>query len=149
MRKISIFNFVFVFFVLIFEAKAAELPLCDDVRVAEIVSEQFADIKKSNNVNSPINARILELAERYIKVMKEIDIENFKPEEEFAISDKIMELKVNRYQTLNDMRLCKGTNEKAKNKTYMLLYNNGDKTMAFVITLLSDQRKEAEKIIEN
>ena len=149
MKKICIFVFILFFLFAFDEVKAIELPLCDDARILGIISEQIKEIGKSNNINSPTNTRTSELALKYAKIMEDVNIENFKQEEDFSISDKIMELKMNKYLTFSDMRLCKGMYEKVKNKIYALIYRDGENVTAFVITALSDQRKETEKMIEN
>ena len=149
MKKSGVFCFVLSLFSLIQSARAGDLPLCDDEMLMAVVSEQIQDISKLNTIDSPINIRFSELVLKYTNVLKEVNIENFDAKEDFDISDRIMELKINKNLEFKDMRLCKGVYEKGENKTYALLYENGENINVFVVTSIGDKIKRTDKTIEN
>ena len=60
----------------------------------------------------------------------------------------MVELKVNKNLEFNDMRLCRGTYERGENKTYVLLYADGENINAFVVTSVGDKIKRADKIAD-
>lgn len=149
MKKFGAYGFILSLIAFIQSAKAVDLPLCNDERLTAVVSEQIQDISKSNPIDSPINIRFSKLILKYTNVLEEVNIENFDAKEDFDISDRMVELKVNKNLEFNDMRLCRGTYERGENKTYVLLYADGENINAFVVTSVGDKIKRADKTIEN
>lgn len=149
MKKVSVFCFILSFLAVVYELKAAELPLCDNEKLAEIVFDQLKEVSKSGEINSPLNIRTSELVLKYTKALKEMEVEKFDPKEEYAISDKIMELKINKSMSLEKMRLCKGQYEGTDNRIYALLYEKSDSVQVFIVTILAGKQQEKEIVIEN
>ena len=126
MRKIGIFAGIFSVFCFILPAKSAELPLCNDARLQNVISEQIKNINEENVKKSPLNTRFSALFQKYLVSLQEIDVEKFDKKEDYSISDGIMELKVNKGYGVDDVRLCKSSYNGEENRVYAMIYADDD-----------------------
>ena len=148
MRKVSFFGFVCGFAAFIQGAMAADLPFCNDAEIVRIVAEEIQAMGKKERILSPMNVRSFELIKKYGGNMAEIDMKKLNEEKVYSIRDKIMELKVNKSLSLDDIRLCKGTYTKVKNDVYALIYPNGEYVGVYTFVSLIDDIKENEQNIK-
>jgi len=144
MKKNGVFAILCCFFAFSNAARADDLPLCNDERLEEIVSEAINTHDNKGEILSPLGARSFELIKKYGKELAEVDIHNADFEDTPLIKDKILELKINKDIHPEDMRLCKGTYTKIKNTVYALIYPEAGEINVYVITSMGSDKRDYE-----
>ena len=149
MQKISIFSAFFGAFFSFMPARAADLPLCNDDDLTAFVAAEIEELGKNEYLSSPLDIRAFELIKKYAKNLIEINPESDDGAYASIIKDKIMELKINKDLSIEDIRVCKSEYAKVKNNIYALIYPNADAIYAYVFSSIGDNQREGEKAIKN
>ena len=101
------------------DTPAVSKPSCGDKKLTDKVLVRIAQYYKKNPQRSIMDLRHQNLLLKNLESFEKVDLTRFSPQENYAVSDKLIEYKINRGIKEEDMQLCRSQNE---NKIYLLIY---------------------------
>ncbi len=101
------------------DTPAVSKPSCGDKKLTDKVLARIAQYYKKNPQRSIMDLRHQNLLLKNLESFEKVDLTRFSPQENYAVSDKLIEYKINRGIKEEDMQLCRSQNE---NKIYLLIY---------------------------
>lgn len=101
------------------EKPAVFHPECDNQRLKEKVLARIEEYYKQNKHTSIVDTRHQVLMLKKLKGFTSVDIKSFKPEDNYNVADRLIDIKINDGVKAADLSLCKSTGDK---EIYLLIY---------------------------
>ena len=101
------------------DTPAVSKPSCHDKKLLNKVLARIAQYYQENPQHSIKDWRHQNLLLKNLENFEEVDLAHFSPQENYAVSDKLIEYKINHGIREENMLLCQSQNE---NKIYLLIY---------------------------
>lgn len=112
------------------ESPAVFHPECNNPRLLEKVLKRIEQYYQEKKQTSIIEQRKQALLLKKLEKFQSVDINNFIPKENYAVADRLIDIKINDGIKAKDMSLCKSMGER---EIYLLIYpQNGFYTIEII-----------------
>ncbi len=101
------------------EKPAVFHPQCSSPRLLEKVLARIAQYYKEKPISSIVEQRKQVLMLKKLNGFEPIDINSFEPKTNYAVADRLIDIKINDGVKAADMSLCKSTGDR---EIYLLIY---------------------------
>lgn len=101
------------------EKPAVFHPQCSSPRLLEKVLARIAQYYKEKPTSSIVEQRKQVLMQKKLNGFEAIDINSFEPKTNYAVADRLIDIKINDGVKAADMSLCKSTGDR---EIYLLIY---------------------------
>ncbi len=101
------------------EKPAVFHPQCDNPRLLEKVKARIEQYYQQQKQTSIIDERRQVLMLKKLKTFTPVDVQNFPPQENYAVADRLIDIKINEGVKAQDLSLCKSSGER---EIYLLIY---------------------------
>lgn len=115
------------------EEPAVFLPQCNNPRLFEKVLSGIEKYYQENPKTSIVERRQQLLLLKRLEGFKAVDISSFKPETNYAVADRLIDIKINQGLKAEDMTLCQSMGEK---DIYLLVYPQNNLYTVEIINFL-------------